>query len=151
MKQFLRRLAGSIVPGGSTKHLIRIAELLDAPTEQTQEMARLRFEECEASFLNFIRGRHGCVVDWRANREEIIEELAGCASPDEIELIRSLEFSSSKLSSKTLVALTHALDRTANARSLIPMESFGDAAIVLLVPRALATRCKELANGWLIE
>jgi len=151
MKRFVHRLLTGLLPGGTKKHLIRIATVLGLPPEVLHSMRQLDLDRCEEAFLRAIRGKHGCTVDWRASPEDIREALAECMTSEEIALLRTVAIPNERTASRSLIKLGNALEGKPMSRSLVPLESFGDFAIVLLVPKLQREEIESLSNGWLIR
>ena len=114
-------------------------------------MADADSEQCEAAFLKAIHGQHGCTVDWKARLPEVKEELSECMTSDEVAVLQRIAVPEEPTASRIVTRLANSLEAALNERSLVPLESFGDFAILLLVPKSQKSRIEELANGWLIR
>ena len=52
-----------------------------------EQVSRLRDEEQEEAFIRFVLERHACVLDWKANRDDVFDELSPVLSPQEIQAL----------------------------------------------------------------
>jgi len=146
MGYFGRLLRG--ITGQDRHRLANQMALLGAPEELVKDARRQSEDEQELLFRRFIEGRHGCVLDWRATRDDVLEELSRLLSERERHLLPS----SDGLPTDASAAISQ-LQKSfaASDRVLVHTESFGDFSFLILVPRKREHEFLKVAAPWLID
>ena len=144
---FLQRFLDGF-SGKSRKRLPREMALLGAPEDLVSEVRRMSDVEQEEAFLRFVEGKHACVLDWKAQREDIYAGLEPLLSPDETRLLPPAEQLPADPAG-TIAALRQAL--SASGRRLVHTESYGDFSVLVLVPKDKEQEFIESVAPWLIE
>ena len=122
--------------------------LLGAPEPLVAEVRRMSDQEQEEAFLRFVEGKHACVLDWRAQRDDIYAELQPLLSPEERRLLPSAGQLPADRAA-TIAALRHAL--SASERRLVHTESYGDFSVLVLVPKEKEQEFLAAVGSWLID
>ena len=104
--------------------------------------------EQEEAFLSFVEGKHACVLDWKAQRDEIYAELQPLLSPEERRLLPAPEQLPADAAA-TIAALRRAL--SASGRTLVHTESFGDFSVLVLVPKEKEREFIAAVGPWRID
>ena len=102
----------------------------------------------EEAFLSFVEGKHACMLDWKAQRDDIYEELQPLLSPEERQLLPASEQLPADAAA-TIAAVRHAL--SASERRLVHTESFGDFSFLVLVPKEKEQEFIAAVGPWLID
>ena len=144
---FLQRFLDGF-SGKSKNRLPREMALLGAPEHLVAEVSRMSDVKQEEAFLSFVEGKHACVLDWKAEREDIHAELQPLLSPEERQLLPPAERLPADPAG-TIAALRNAL--TASARRLVHTESYGDFSVLVLVPKEKEQEFIAAVGPWLIE
>ena len=122
--------------------------VLGAPQALVDRVRRMGLEEQEQAFIDFVEGKHACMLDWRAQREDVFSELMPLLAEEERRLLPPPERCPADAAG-TISAIRKAL--TASARRLVQTESFGDFSFLLLVPAHKEAEFVQAAGPWLIE
>jgi hypothetical protein len=72
---FWKRLLSTIT-GRARHRLPDQLALLGAPHRLVEEVRRMADEQQEAAFIAFVEGKHACMLDWRAQRDDVFSGLA---------------------------------------------------------------------------
>jgi hypothetical protein len=104
--------------------------------------------EQEEAFLRFVEGKHACVLDWKARRDDIHAGLQPLLSPEERRLLPPAEQLPADAAG-TIAALRQAL--SASGRRLVHTESYGDFSVLVLVPKDKEQEFIVSVGPWLIE
>jgi hypothetical protein len=143
---YFARLVHSLRGKGKYRLADELA-LLGAPPELVEEARSRPDVEQEQLFIGFAEGKHACMLDWRAERDEIYDELLPLLSPEEKELLPRRE-DLPEDASTVIASLERALSRS--NRRLFHEESFGDFSFLVLVPKEKAAKFVECVGPWLI-
>jgi hypothetical protein len=143
---YFARLVHSLSGKGKSRLPDEMA-LLGAPPELVSEARSRRDVEQEELFIRFAEGKHACILDWRAGRDEIYEQLLPLLSQEEERLLPPLEELPDD-ASIAIARLASALSRS--KRRLFHAESFGDFSFLVLVPKDKAAKFAECVGPWLI-
>ena len=136
------------VTGQANKRLPRQMALLGAAGDLVEQASRLRDEEQEEAFIRFVLERHGCMLDWKAKRDDVFEELIPLLSPQEIQALPNRsECPDDPVG--TVEKLRQAISRY--GRTLIQTESLGDFSFLLLVPTEKEKEFVSVVGPWLIR
>ena len=122
--------------------------LLGAPEHLVAEVRRMSDLEQEEAFLRFVEGKHACVLDWKAQRDDIYAELQPLLSPEERRLLPAVEQLPADRAA-TIAALRNAL--SASQRRLVHTESYGDFSVLVLVPKEKEQEFLVAVGPWLID
>ena len=122
--------------------------LLGAPEHLVAEVRRMSDLKQEEAFLRFVEGKHACVLDWKAQRDDIYAELQPLLSPEERRLLPAAEQLPADRAA-TIAALRHAL--SASDRRLVHTESYGDFSVLVLVPKEKEQEFLAAVGPWLID
>jgi hypothetical protein len=144
---FLRRFLDGF-SGKSKNRLPDEMALLGAPEHLVREVRRMSDVEQGEAFLRFVEGKHACVLDWKAQRDDIYAELQPLLSPEERRLLPAAEQLPAD-PAETIAALRHAL--SASERRLVHTESYGDFSMLVLVPKEKEQEFIAAVGPWLIE
>jgi hypothetical protein len=144
---FLQRFLDGF-SGKSRKRLPTEMALLGAPEHLVSEVRRMSDVEQEEAFLRFVEGKHACVLDWRAQRDDIYAGLAALLSPEERRLLPAAEQLPAEPAG-TIAAIRKAL--SASGRRLVHTESYGDFSVLVLVPKDKEQEFIVSVGPWLIE
>lgn len=144
---FLQRFLDGFT-GKSKNRLPTEMALLGAPEHLVREVRRMSEDEQEAAFLRFAEGKHACVLDWRAQREDIHAALLPLVSPEERRLLPPVEQLPADPAA-TIAALRNAL--SASGRRLVHTESYGDFSVLVLVPEEKEQEFLAAVGPWAIE
>ena len=144
---FLQRFLDGFT-GKSRKRLPTEMALLGAPEHLVSEVRRMSDVGQEEAFLSFVEGKHACVLDWKAQRDEIYAGLQPLLSPEERRLLPAAEQLPADPAG-TIAALRQAL--SAAGRRLVHTESYGDFSLLVLVPKDKEQEFIATVGPWLIE
>jgi hypothetical protein len=144
---FLQRFLDGF-SGKSRKRLPTEMALLGAPEHLVSEVRRMSDVEQEEAFLRFVEGKHACVLDWRAQRDDIYAGLEALLSPEERRLLPAAEQLPAEPAG-TIAAIRKAL--SASGRRLVHTESYGDFSVLVLVPKDKEQEFIVSVGPWLIE
>jgi hypothetical protein len=144
---FLQRFLDGF-SGKSRKRLPTEMALLGAPEHLVSEVRRMSDVEQEEAFLRFVEGKHACVLDWKAQRDDIYAGLQPLLSPEELRLLPLAEQLPADPAG-TIAALRQAL--SASGRRLVHTESYGDFSVLVLVPKDKEQEFIVSVGPWLIE
>ncbi|HET7691921.1 MAG TPA: hypothetical protein VFM44_02410 [Gemmatimonadota bacterium] len=144
---FLQRFLDGF-SGKSRKRLPIEMALLGAPEHLVSEVRRMSDVEQEEAFLRFVEGKHACVLDWKARRDDIYAGLQPLLSPEELRLLPLAEQLPADPAG-TIAALRQAL--SGSGRRLVHTESYGDFSVLVLVPKDKEQEFIVSVGPWLIE
>jgi len=144
---FLQRFLDGF-SGKSRNRLPTELALLGAPEHLVSEVRRMSDVEQEEAFLRFVEGKHACVLDWKAQRDDIYAGLQLLLSPEERRLLPPAEELPADPAG-TIAALRQAL--SASGRRLVHTESYGDFSVLVLVPKDKEQEFIVSVGPWLIE
>jgi len=122
--------------------------LLGAPQDLVSRARAESDEAQEKLFIRFTQGKHACMLDWRATREEIYEELLPILSEDEKRLLPPREDVPEEAAA-AIARIGKAL--RGSQRALVRTESLGDFSFLVLVPREKESEFIECVGPWRIE
>lgn len=143
---FWKRVFYSI--GSKSKH--RLPEqmaLLGAPQQRIDEVSLLAEEQQEAAFLAFAKGSHACVLDWKADRDDVFDELVPLLSTEELRLLPEPDQCPGDAAG-AIDTIRRAISTT--GRTLLQTESTGDFTILILVPTDKAQAYARIVGPWLV-
>lgn len=144
---FFKRFLGNFL-GTSKQRLPDEMALLGAPEPLVAGVRRLPEDEQEQAFIRFVEGRHACVLDWKAQRDDIYAGLLPLLSADERVLLpAAAEVPDDPAAA--IAALRRAL--SASGRRLVQTESFGDFTFLVLVPKEQEAAFVAAAGPWVIR
>lgn len=144
---FLQRFLDGF-SGKSKNRLPTEMALLGAPERLVAEVRQMSDLKQEEAFLSFVEGKHACVLDWKAQPEDIHAELQPLLSSEERRLLPAAEQLPADHAG-TIAALRHAL--SASDRRLVHTESYGDFSVLVLVPKEKEQEFIAVVGPWLIE
>lgn len=144
---FFKRFLGSFL-GTSKRRLPDEMALLGAPEPLVAEVRRLTEDEQEQAFLRFVEGRHACVLDWKARRDDVYAGLLPLLSADERVLLPAAAEVPDDAAA-AIAVLRRAL--SASGRRLVHTESFGDFTFLVLVPKGQEAAFVAAAGPWVIR
>jgi hypothetical protein len=144
---YWKRVLSSI--SGKAKHrLPNQLVLLGAPQHLVDQVRRMAPEQQEEAFARFVEGTHACMLDWRAQRDEIFSELVPLLSTEEKQ--RLPEHGQCPIDAAgTIATLRRAL--STSGRTLVHTESFGDFSFLILVPTETEEEFIRVVGPWLIN
>ena len=122
--------------------------VLGAPQALVDRVRRMGLEEQEQAFIYFAEGKHACMLEWRAEREDVFSELMPLLAEEERRLLPHREHCPADAAG-TISAIRKAL--TASGRRLVQTESFGDFSFLILVPAHKEGEFVRAVGPWLIE
>jgi len=143
--------AGRIVSTLTGKSKRRIPDemtILGAPTELVESIRGVDEVRQEEAFIAFVEGRHACMLDWKATRDDLYEALLPLLSADERRNVPTPDRVANDLPS-AIVALRKALSST--TRTLVHTESFGDFSFLIVVPTDRSKDFIAAVGAWLID
>jgi hypothetical protein len=121
--------------------------LLAASPELVESARRANGEQQEALFVSFVSGKHACVLDWRATRDDVYEELTPLLDADERALLPA-RATIDEDASQAIAAITQSL--VASGRRVVQTESLGDFSFLILVPQDKELEFVECVGPWRI-
>jgi len=123
--------------------------LLGAPPEVVEQMRRLPAEPQEEGFIKFVvGGGQGCLLDWKAKRDDVVDGLALLLSDAERRLLPERERCPDDAAG-TLAVLNEALAPA--GRALVRVESLGDFSILILVPSERLQAFLKITGPWRVQ
>lgn len=134
--------------GLSKKRIPRQLELLGAPAEAVAAARGKPDAEQEEVLSRFVEGKHAVMLDWRAERDQVYEELLPILPADERSLLPPKKEVPEEKSS-AIARIRGAL--SSSKRALVHTESFGDFSFLFLVPREKEAAFIECVGPWLIK
>ena len=144
---FLGRLLHSLT-GRSKYRLPGEMAILGAPAELVQTARRMSDLKQEEAFISFVEGRHACMLDWRAQRDDVYAELTPLLSHEERRLLPPPNSVPDDASS-AIAQIRQAFAES--PRALVHTESFGDFSFLVLVPREKEQEFLACVDPWLID
>jgi hypothetical protein len=121
--------------------------LLGASPQVVDRVRGLPEEQQEEAFIAFIEGKHGCLLDWRARRDDVLEELRPLLTTEEQRLLPRQEQCPDDASG-TIAMIRQAIAPA--GRTLLETESLGDFSILLIVPGKAERDLAQAIGPWLI-
>ncbi len=143
---YFRRL-GWMLTGKSKSRLPDEMAILGAPQDLVGQACAASDEIQEDLFIRFARGKHACMLDWRATRDGIYEELVPILTADEKRLLPSLAELPEEADA-AIACIGKAL--RGSQRALVHTESLGDSSFLILVPRNKESEFIKCVGPWLI-
>ena len=144
---FVRRFLDDF-SGRSKRRLPDEMALLGAPAQLVDEVRRMPHMKQAEAFQRFVEGKHACMLDWKAGRDDVYEELQPLLTPEERRLLPAPGDVPADAAA-TIVALRRALSRA--GRTLVRTESYGDFSFLVLVPNEKAHAFIAAVGPWLID
>jgi hypothetical protein len=144
---FLGRVVESVT-GRAKVRIPRELELLGAPADLVAEARTKPDIQQEELLLRFVQGKHAAILDWRARRDEIYDELEPLLTEEERRILPRRE-DVPDTQAETIVRLRRALSDT--QRTVVHTESFGDFSFLFIVPRTCEAAFIACVGPWRIE
>jgi hypothetical protein len=144
---YWKRLLSSIT--GKAKHRwpAQMA-LLGASQQLVDQVRSMPEEKQEEAFITFVEGKHACMLDWRAQRDDVFSELVPLLSAEEKRLLPRPDQCPGDAAG-TIAMLRRAI--STSGRMLIRTESLGDFSFLVLVPKGKVQEFMQVVGPWLIN
>src|SRR5262249_3313641 len=142
---YLKRIFSTVT--GRSKH--RLADqmaLLGAPQQLVEQVQRQPEDDQETAFIAFVEGKHACMLDWKAQRDDIFSDLVPLLTAEERQLLPEQDECPGDAAG-TIATLRQALTRS--GRRLVHTESFGDFSFLILVPKDKEREFAGVVGPWL--
>src|SRR5262249_40267928 len=138
----------SCITGTSKHRLPKEMTLLGAPEQLVDQVRRLPEEQQEEAFIAFAHGKQACMLDWKAQRDDVFADLVPLLSTDEKQLL-PVPNECPGHASGTIAKFRSAL--SGSERRLVHTESLGDFSFLILVPKDKEQEFVAAVGPWLIE
>ena len=143
---FFGRLSASLTGKGKSRLPDQMA-ILGAPPDLVNEARAKSDEAQEELFIRFVEGKHACMLDWRATRDDVYEGLVPLLSGDESQLLPPKDNLPEDVA-QAISAISTAL--RGSRRALVRTESLGDFSFLILVPLEKEREFIQCVGPWLI-
>ena len=144
---FFGRLLESM-RGRAKQRIPRELEILGAPVNVVAEARAKPEDQQEELLLRFVEGKHAAMIDWRARRDEIYDELEPLLTEEEKRLLPPKDEVPDS-APETITRIRYAL--STSRRALVHTESFDDFSFLFLVPREREEAFVACVGPWLIR
>jgi hypothetical protein len=144
---YWKRLLASMT--GKAKHRLPAQmAVLGASRQLVDRVRSMSEEEQEEAFAAFVEGKHACVLDWKAQRDDVFAGVLPLLSAEEKKRLPAPDQCPDDAAG-TIARLRRAI--SSSGRTLIRTESLGDFSFLVLVPNDKEPEFLRVAGPWMID
>ncbi|HZL86213.1 MAG TPA: hypothetical protein VFD07_12645 [Candidatus Krumholzibacteria bacterium] len=146
MSYWKRLLSG--ITGKAKQRLPDEMALLGAPQQLVEKVRRMSDEKQEEAFVSFVEGKHACMLDWKAQRGDVFNEVVPLLTVEEKEALPD-QAQCPDDAGGTIALLRQAISPA--GRTLVQTESLGDFSFLIVVSKDKEQEFKRVVGPWLIS